>query len=350
MKKVLLAVISLAVFAGGYVCYTPHGTVAEEMPKLTGIAFVAGEGGHIAMINLADMESPVSIQNDRITITQSGSEMEGKIAGMQFEQIKRGGGIHGSAIVGDKLYVGLLDGRMIVHNLKTGANSAPVQVGQKICDVVQGPNGDLYLEDMATGHVYEWNRKEAKLVDDIPVGAAVCGIQWVNDGKKAYVSDMPTGTVYVLDWTTKKVIKKITDPQMTFLHQIELRPNSNQLWVSAPNEYDPGLKPATHKSQIVVIDTNTDKVIDHIVLPEHRYAHDVKFSPDGKWALIPARTYEKDSRLMIMDADTHVIVKDVSACESCHDANGIVVKMAEGHPNLCGLTVGWGMKQKPIGG
>ncbi|MDA8174648.1 MAG: hypothetical protein M0018_08675 [Nitrospiraceae bacterium] len=360
MKKVLLAVIALALTTAVY--YTASADdntantgidyhyVSADMPKLTGIAFVAGEGGHIALINLATMKSPVSIQNDRITITNSGSEMEGKIAGMSFEKIKRGGGIHASAIVGDKLYVGLLDGRMVVHNLKTGMNSEPVQIGQKICDVMKGPDNSLYLEDMADGHIYQWNYKKAKLVDDIPVGAAVCGIQWVHNNKVAYVADMPTGTIYVLDWTTKKVVKKITDPQMTFIHQIHLRPHTNQLWVSAPNEYDPGLKPPTHKSQLVVIDTDSNKVVDHIVLPEHRYPHDVAFTQDGKWVLIPARTYQDDSRLMVMNADSHKVVADVSACGSCHEANGIVVKMAEGHPNLCGITVGWGMKHKPIGG
>ncbi len=353
MKKVLLAVAALALIAGGYFLASSHTTPAQaaekSMPKLHGIAFISGEGGHIAMVNLATMKSPTDVEKDRIVITEAGSEMEGKIAGMTMEQAKKGGGMHGAALVGGKLYAGLLDGNVVVYDLKTGKKSAPIKVGQKFCDAVVGPDGKhIYFEDMANGHVYEWDYKTMKTVDEFPIGAAVCGIQWVNNGRKAYVSDMPTGIIYVLDWKTKKVIKKITDPQMTFIHQIHLTPNGRQLWVSAPNEYDPGLKPPTHKSQIVVIDTRTDKVIDHIVLPPHRYSHDLAFSPDGKWVLIPARTYQKDSRLMIMNEKTHAIVEDISVCESCHKPNGIEVKMAEGHPNLCGITVAWGMKHKPV--
>ncbi|MDA8087268.1 MAG: YncE family protein, partial [Nitrospiraceae bacterium] len=354
MKKILLAAVALALMAGGYFVANTHVTAAQaaekgKVPHLVGIAFISGEGGHIAMVNLANMKSPSNIEKDRIVITEAGSEMEGKIAGMTMSKVKTGGGIHGAAKIGDKLYVGMLDGGVVVYNLKTGQKSKKIQVGQKFCDAIVGPHGKhIYFEDMADGHVYEWDYKTMKTVDSIPVGAAVCGIQWVNNGTKAYVSDMPTGTIYVLDWKTKKVIKKITDPQMTFIHQIHLRPHSHQLWVAAPNEYDPGLKPATHKSQIVVIDTRTDKVIDHIVLPPHRYSHDVAFSPDGKWALIPARTYQKDSRLMIMNANTHKVVEDISVCQSCHSKYGIEVKLAEGHPNLCGITVAWGMKHKPV--
>ena len=350
MKKILIAAAALALIAGGYFAANSHGTPAQAAgkPNLHGIAFISGEGGHIAMVNLATMKSPTDVEKDRIVITEAGSEMEGQIAGMSMEQIKKGGGMHGAAIVGNMLYAGLLNGDVVAYNLKTGKKTKPMKVGKKFCDAIVGPGGKhIYFEDMANGHVYEWDYKTMKTVDEFPVGAAVCGIQWVNNGKKAFVSDMPTGIIYVLDWKTKKVIDKITDPQMTFIHQLHLRPHSDQLWVAAPNEYNPGLKPPTHKSQLVVIDTKTDKVIDHIVLPPHRYAHDLAFSPDGKWALIPARTYQKDSRLMIMNAKTHDIVEDISVCESCHKPNGIEVKLAEGHPNLCGITVAWGMKHKP---
>ncbi len=39
--------------------------------------------------------------------------MEGKIAGMDFETVKKAGGTHGSALIGKKLYVGLLNGDVV---------------------------------------------------------------------------------------------------------------------------------------------------------------------------------------------------------------------------------------------
>ncbi len=79
---------------------------------------------------------------------------------------------------------------------------------------------------------------------------------------------MPPGIVYVYDWKTKKEIKQITSPEMTFLHQARMTPDGKHLWVSAPNEFDPGLKPGTHKSQVIVIDTATDTIVKRIVLPD----------------------------------------------------------------------------------
>ncbi len=351
MKKVLLVMAALALLAGGYYLSSSHtNTVqAASMPNLTGIAFISGEGGHIALVNLATWKSPDNLQNDRIAITEAGSEMEGVVAGLHIENSRGGGGMHSCAIIpGGKLVVSMLDGNVVEYDLKTGVKTRQMHIGHKFCDTIIGPDGKhVYFTDMADGHVYEWDWKTMKLVDKIPVGAGVCGIQWTKNQKYAYVSDMPAGAIDVLDWKTKKIVKRITDPHMTFLHQMQMTPDGSQLWVTAPNEFDPGLKPPTHRSQIVVISTKTNKVIDRIIMPPHRYPHDVEFTPDGKWVLIPARTYQKDSRLMLMNVKTHQIVRDISVCQSCHSAYGIQIRMNEGHPNLCGITVAWGMKHKP---
>ncbi len=349
MKKVLLVMAALALLAGGYYLSSSHtdSVQAAGRENLSGIAFIAGHGGHLAMINLATLKPPTDIQNDRIVITEAGSEMEGTVAGIHIEAVKRQGGIHGSALIGKDLYVGLLDGSVVKYNLDTGAESRQYKIGNKFCDAVIGPGGKhIYFEDMADGHVYEFDYKTMKLADKIPVGASVCGIQWTKNRKYAYVSGMPDGTVYVLDWKTKKVVQKIHDGTMTFLHQIRMTPDGKQLWVTCANEFDPGLKPGTHTPEIIVIDTATNKIVDHIKMPG-MFVHDVVFSPSGKTALITARTYKNDSELILMDAATHVIEKKVSTCYSCHGAYGIRVRMDNGSPLLCGMTVAWGMKHKP---
>ena len=333
-------------------CYSGPGPtieakVIEPQQKVTfnGIAYIAGHGGHIAIIDMRTMKPPTDIEKDRIVLTEAGSEMEGKIAGMSFESVKKSGGTHGQAIVTEKgnkvLIAGTLAGNVYKIDLATGKKQGPFKVGEKFCGAIVGPDGKLYFEEMADGNVYIWDADKLKTVDKMPVGKAVCGIQWTKNAKKAYITDMPTGTVYVYDWTTKKKIKEITSPEMTFIHQARMTPDGKYLWVSAPNEFDPGLKPGTHDSQIVVIDTAKDEIIKRIVLPDDIRAHDFAFTADGKYALISSRTYGDDSILAVMDLKNAHIVEKVSACASCHKAYGVEVKIDKGSPLVCGIEVNW---------
>ena len=340
-----------AVDMSGESCYTAPGdyivakVVKPENVTFNGIAYIAGHGGHIAIIDMRTMKSPTDIEKDRIVLTEAGSEMEGKIAGMSFEEVKKAGGTHGQAIIAEKgkkiLVAGTLNGDVYKIDLSTGKKEGPFKVGEKFCGAILGPDGNIYFQDMANGNVYVWNAKTLKTVDKMPVGKAVCGIQWTKNHKKAYITDMPTGTVYVYDWKTKKKIKDITSPEMTFIHQTRMTPDGKYLWVSAPNEFDPGLKPGTHKSQIIIIDTKKDEIIKRIVLPDNVRPHDFAFTKDGKYAFISSRTYGDDSTLDVMDLRNADIVRQVSACASCHKPNGIEVKIDKGSPLLCGLEIDW---------
>jgi hypothetical protein len=91
----------------------------------------------------------------------------------------------------------------------------------------------------------------------------------------------------------------------------------------------------------VVIDTETDTIVERVILPDDINLHDVKFSPDAKTALITARTYGDDSLLVLMDAQTHKIQKRVSLCASCHKPAGVTVSIDKGSPLLCGMAIDW---------
>ncbi len=333
--------VALAIGMIGVGLFLSAAVPVEAAGGLTGTVYVAGHGGHLAIVNLATLKAPVDPDKDRIVVTEAGSEMEGKVAGMNMEEAKKSGGSHGSALIDGKLYVGLLNGKVVVYDIKTGKKSAPMDVGSKFCDAAVGPDGNIYFEDMADGNVYTWDPRKMKTVDKMPVGKAVCGIAWTKTADKAYVADMVQGIVYVIDWKTKKTVKEIKDPAMTFLHQIRMAPNQRDLWVSAANEFGPGLGARTQKTQVVVIDTVTDKVKDHIVLPPDINLHDVKFSPDGKTALLAGRTYADDSVLALMDVKTHKIEKKVSLCAECHKSVGVTVTIDKGSPLLCGMAVDW---------
>ncbi len=314
-------------------------------------AYIAGHGGHLAVIDMRTMKSPTDMEKGRIVIAEAESEMQGTVAGMKFEKLEgEGGGTHGQALVGGKgkkvLVVGTLNGNVFKVDLATGKKEGPFKVGEKFCGAIVGPDGNVYFEDMANGNVYIWDADKLKTVDKMPVGKAVCGIQWTRNKKKAYITDMPTGVVYVYDWTTKKKIKEISSPEMTFIHQARMTPDGKQLWVSAPNEFDPGLKPGTHKSQVIIIDTAKDQIVKRIVLPDNVRPHDFAFTKDGKYAFLSSRTYGDDSTLNVMDMKNYNIVESVSACKSCHQPNGIQVKIDKGSPLLCGIEIDWMQAKK----
>ena len=323
---------------------------AKSIPTFDATAYIAGHGGHLAIINMKTMKPPMDVEKDRIVLSEAGSEMEGKIAGMSFEEVKKSGGTHGQVLVTEKgkkvLVAGTLAGNIYKIDLATMKKEGPFKVGEKFCGASAGPDGNIYFEDMADGNVYVWDAKTLKTVDKMPVGKAVCGIQWTKNGKKAYISDMPQGIVFVYDWTTKKEIKQITSPEMTFLHQIRMTPDGKYLWVSAPNEYDPGLKPGTHKSQVIIIDTKTDKISKRIILPDNVRPHDFAFTKDGKYAFLASRTYGDDSTVAVMNTKTDEIERSVSACAGCHKAAGIEVKIDKGSPLLCGIEIDWHTAKK----
>lgn len=356
-KRIPMMALSAAALSTAFFLGVPMATKAADAvekspgielktgPTFNAVAYIAGHGGHLAIIDLRTLKPPVDVDKDRIVLTEAGSEMEGKIAGMSFEAIKKAGGSHGQAITkeGDKKYLvaGTLGGDVYKIDMATGKKEGPVKVGEKFCGAILGQNGHIYFEDMANGKVYEFDSKTMKTVDAMPVGKAVCGIQWTKNNKKAYISDMPTGTVYVMDWATKKVIKEITSPEMTFLHQVRMTPDGKELWVSAPNEYDPGLKPATHRSQVVIIDTEKDEISKRILLPKGNSPHDFAFTADGKYAFLSSRTYGNDSVLNIIERKDFLQVAQVSACYACHKANDIEVEMDNASPLLCGIEIDW---------
>ena len=334
----ILLVAAATLFAGVIIA-----GAAEKAPKLKGTAYIAGHGGHLAVLNLATGEL------DRIVITGAGGEIAGQIAGLTLnpEEKEAGGGTHGQALVGGDLFVGLLNGKVMKYNLKSGELKDLGQVGKKFCGAVAGPDGKVYYEDMADGNVYVFDPVKGKASDVIPVGKAVCGIGWDKGNKHAFVTDMVQGKVFVLDWKTKKTVKEINDVG-TFIHQGRTNPSQSEFWVTAANEFK-DLKPYSvagkGKSEVIIIDTAKQNIKDRIDLTDEQgFAHDLAFTPDGKYALVTARTYADDSVMLTIDTKTHEILNETGLCKSCHEAAGVKVTIDQGSPLLCGIEVDWAAK------
>src|SRR5574337_279286 len=62
---------------------------ATKMPTFDATAYIAGHGGHMAIIDMKTMKPPTDVMKDRIVLVEAGSEMEGKIGGMSMEQAKK---------------------------------------------------------------------------------------------------------------------------------------------------------------------------------------------------------------------------------------------------------------------
>jgi len=321
---------------------------ASVMPKLKGKAYIAGHGGHLAVLDLATGDL------DRIVVGPAGGETEGIIAGLNLDpgHTAAGGGTHGQALIGRNLYVGMLNGTVKKVNLDKPDEVIELgQVGKKFCGAVEGPGGNVYYEDMADGNVYVFDPKKEKAADVIPVGKSVCGIGWDKGTKHAFVSDMVQGKVFVLDWKTKKIVKTI-DNVGTFIHQARTTPNQKELWVTAANEFtvtDKGPVPAATagkgKAELVIIDVNKMKIKSRIDLTDEAvFPHDLAFTKDGKFALVTARTYGDDSVLLTINTKTHEILGETSLCKACHEKSGITVTIDQGSPLLCGISVDWNAK------
>jgi hypothetical protein len=78
--------------------------------------------------------------------------MEGKIAGMDFEAVKKSGGSHGSTLIDKTLYVGLLNGSVVTYNLTTGKKSNP-SLSERNSATLLSVLTATSTEDMADGHV-----------------------------------------------------------------------------------------------------------------------------------------------------------------------------------------------------
>ena len=324
-------------------------SAGDKAPKLTGTAYVAGHGGHLAVLNLATGEI------DRIFVTKAGGELAGQIAGLTLSAEKEaGGGTHGAAQVGRNLYVGMLNGKVIKVNLDKDNELTDLgQVGKKFCGAVPGPGGNIYYEDMADGNVYVFDPAKEKAADVITGfgGMSVCGIGWDKGDKHAFISDMVQGKVFVLDWATKKPIKTIENVG-TFLHQGRTNPDQTEFWVTAANEFtvgpkgpEPNAVAGKGKSEVVIIDMKDMSVKSRIdVTEDGAFPHDLAFTPDGKYALVTARTYGDDSVMLTIDTKTHEVVNETSLCKGCHEAAGVKVTIDNNSPLLCGITVDWAAK------
>ncbi|MBF0520686.1 MAG: PQQ-binding-like beta-propeller repeat protein [Nitrospirae bacterium] len=325
MKKFLfLALVIVFVAAMAVV-------VSADEPKLEGIAYIQGHGGHIALVDLATgnvARYAHGKASDALTLSKDGKT----------------------------IYVFSLDGFSKEIDVATGKQTEWQKLGKKHCGSALAPDGTVWVSDMDDGNVYVYDVKAKKLKDSFNVSKSICGITFSKDGKLAYVSDMPGGFISIVDVATKKVTGKITGAG-AYIHRSRMNPEKTEIWQSDGAELKDGKAVGIGYTDaggipgsVKIVDVKTNKVIDSLLIGGN--PHDVDFSPDGKYALVVTRQLPEadDSAIVVIDTKTKRVVKEYSACKKCHGALGLVIDKKHedgGKPFLCGIEVNWTEKKLP---
>ncbi|MBF0553018.1 MAG: YncE family protein [Nitrospirae bacterium] len=326
MKRYLvLALLVFAVLAFGVVS-------AEDAPKLSGVAYIQGHGGHIAVMDLATGELARYSHGKPADTVQLSTDKK-------------------------TLYVFSLDGFEKEIDVESGKQSEWMKFGKKHCGSAIAPDGTIWVSDMDDGHVYVFDPKAKKLVDSFPVSKSICSIAFSKDGKTAYIGDMPGGFVSAVDVKTKKVTGQIKDVGL-FIHRGRIRPGTDEMWQSDGAELKDG-KPAgvgyteggSIPGSVTIIDTKANKVIDKVLIGGN--PHDVDFTHDGKYAIVSTRQVpdQDDSALVVVNAANRRVVDMRGACKLCHFALNLAVpkKTDDGRPYLCAVQIDWDRKGIPAG-
>ncbi|QWR77511.1 hypothetical protein [Candidatus Magnetomonas plexicatena] len=325
MKKFLFLALMLVLVAGMAVA------VSANEPNLSGVAYIQGHGGHIAVLDLA---------TGNVARFVHGKPSDALILSKDEKTI----------------YAFSLDGNSKEIDIATGKQTEWQKLGKKHCGTAMAPDGTIWVSDMADGNVYIYDTKTHKLKDSFNVSKSICGITFSKDGKLAYVSDMPGGFISIVDVATKKVTGKITGAG-AFIHRSRVNPAGTELWQSDGAELKDG-KPAGVgytdaggiPGSVTIADLKTNKIVDTLLIGGN--PHDIDFSPDGKYALVVTRQLpeREDSAVVVIDTKTKRVVKQYSACQKCHGALGLKIDAKHedgGKAFLCAIQVNWNEKKLP---
>lgn len=118
-------------------------------------------------------------------------------------------------------------------------------------------------------------------------------VAWSATDKKAYVANVHSGSVSVIDVVNKKLVTVI--PFQPGVEGLDVSPDGTELWVANRND-----------SSVTVINTSTKEIL--AVLPAHQVAFRVKFLPDGKYVLV---SNGLSGNITVYDAKEKKVLKDI---------------------------------------
>jgi YVTN family beta-propeller protein len=147
-----------------------------------------------------------------------------------------------------------------------------------------GPDGLLYVSAELDNSVDVIDPKLQKVIGAIPTGQAESHmVAMTKDGKHAYTSNVGSGTVSVLDLSSRKLVTMI--PVAQTIQRIALSVDDKSAFTADQKQ-----------PRLAVIDTGANKVSQWIDLPSLGYG--TAPTPDGKWLLV---TMPAANQLAVVD-------------------------------------------------
>ncbi|MBF0553038.1 MAG: YncE family protein [Nitrospirae bacterium] len=296
-----------------------------------GIAYVAGHGGHIAVINL---------KNEDVAFIQTGKPLFGILLSPD-----------GNTIFG---FTG--DGYVKEISVITGIQTSWIKLGKKLHGSAFAPDGMIWTTDMNDGNIYIYDPKTHKLSDSFSVSKSTCGVSFSKDGKTAYIADMPGGFINIVDVDKKRVVNTIKSVG-DFLHLSRTNHSYTELWQTDGKELKNGKLFGVGYADrggvdgtVQIIDTTTLKLKNVITVVSGNIT-DIDFTPDDRYALVGSRQVPTidDSGISIVDTKTEKILKTYSTCKKCHDEKGVTVQQDtdSGRSYLSAIQVNWQQSDIP---
>ena len=142
-------------------------------------------------------------------------------------------------------------------------------------------------------------------IQGIPVGIAPAGVAFTPNGKTAYVANLISNTVSVIDTKTNTVVATINGEDESFSAPlaVAITPDGARVYVTNFGPFPQPGAPPPPPSFVSVIDTKTNTVVATIgvgVLPEG-----VAISPNGRTAYV---ANEGSNTVSVIDTKTNTVV------------------------------------------
>lgn len=379
MKKVLSTVAILSLVAGAYFTlsavnsYSPV-AVAQAAGKSTysGTFYVAGMGGHFSKADVSidpnNVEAPITVNSiEMVDIGGAGypthdARIDASDRNTMYWSTYKLDTWKDKDAKGGNLHVGKTDLRTgeVIADVAFPAPERAAWTGANYCASGQSESSYIPISMANEGYIDVFDKKTMKLMhrvffDDLGIKAGETtfahGIN-TPDMKKFLltVNDTPAGFT---KWTGNT---KLMYLDMAALEQGKIVKLAEAMITGKPKDAEGGtitfrqyftddgkylLQSGADRGYL--IDAETLKVLDEITpLPGEN--HDIKPTPDGKYAVMTLREKAKDfegndsvdGTLLLYDIEARKTVgKSASVCFACHKGEGI------GKAILCGLDANW---------
>jgi len=379
MKKVLSTVAILSLVAGAYFtlsavnAYSPV-AVAQAAGKSTysGTLYVAGMGGHFSKADVSidpnNLDAPITVNStEMVDIGGAGypthdARIDASDRNTMYWSTYKLDTWKDKDAKGGNLHVGKTDLRTgeVIADVAFPAPERAAWTGANYCASGQSASSYMPISMANEGYIDVYDKKTMKLMhrvffDDLGIKAGETtfahGIN-TPDMKKFLltVNDTPAGFT---KWTGNT---KLIYLDMAALEQGKIVKLAEAMITGKPKDAEGGtitfrqyftddgkylLQSGADRGYL--IDAETLKVLDEITpLPGEN--HDIKPTPDGKYAVMTLREKAKDfegndsvdGTLLLYDIEARKTVgKSASVCFACHKGEGI------GKAILCGLDANW---------